>query len=445
MRSSVVLLTHPGYEANLPEIVRGFKAQSDLAEHDVILVLDGGVRLPLDVPSRWKIVRGNWQHPPSARNAGLTHVKTPWVFYLDGDNLFDLEYICRMLQATTSAPADVGVLYTDLRRVKKDGTLHKDIKMPDWTLDIATELSIVDTGSLWRTDALRMAGGWQEGTGMLDDYTTASRMFSYGWKGAKVPNLVNTLTQHESCRSLNVHLIPETLWKTRRTTLLTLFAGRDHVFKPLMDWYSAAELPKKTELLWVDNSNSPEFGALLTRTMAELQDTRKEIVAATLLRDESTLEKDTVLAVHRHVAKLYNLALTRITSPAVVTIEDDVIAPLNGLRDVLAPIAPYSRVAGVSACYPSRGNPLVSVSASNREKWIDMVPMEDVVSHPEPYMPIGMIGGGFTAWHTPLLRKVLPMQPGNDLGWDGSTCAKLNAMGYRVQLASRVVCAHLTA
>lgn len=436
----LVILTHAAYSRHLPAVLHAVQAQrADLGE--IVLVLNGaGVHVP-PLPRGVRIVRGEWESPQDARNAGLeAATSSAWLCYLDGDNIPSAGYFGAMRRAVNAAPESVAMLYPGtVLRVTEDTAAERVFVMPEWDEHEARAKSICDTAAAWRASALRSAGGWFTQSGMLDDYTTALQLIAEGWKGQRVADAVAVLRHHEGRRSRQIDTIPVTLWHARRHALVTLFAGRSEPLAPLVDWYCRAELPPQTVVYWVDNSRSADFRARLWEAAAKLGK-RPEVQGVSIIRDDRTC-RPTFAGIHSHVASLYNRTLRAVSADAIVTIEDDVIPPLSALPAILAPLQPWTKNAAVAAVYPSRENPHVANVALEKLQWVRMpriaaLPANSVV-------PVGMVAGGCTAWSAPHLKRMLPLQISPRLGWDGNLCRRMNEAGLRLTLATGVRCAHL--
>jgi len=435
----LVILTHPAYERHLAEVLACVQKQR-AALDEVVLVINGRVRLPL-LPPGIRVVRGTWDSPQTARNAGLAAAHCHWMCYLDGDNLPTAAYFRTMREAAQAAPATVAILYpgTVLRITEQTEAQHVFV-MPEWNECEAREKSIADTSSAWRVSALRAVGGWFSPSGMLDDYSTVLQLIHQGWGGQRVAKAVSVLRHHEGRRSRALETIAPTLWHARRHAILTLFAGRERPFPQLLDWYRRADLPPHTTIHWVDNSGSASFHARLWRA-AKILGSRPEITGITITRDDRRLTSGTFEAIHTHVASLYNTALRAIDADVIVTIEDDVIPPRDALPALLAPLQPWTSTAGVAAVYPSRDNPRVANVALEKLEWKRMLLLSAMPAN--TLWPVGMVAGGCTAWNAATLHRMLPLQISPRLGWDGNLCARLNQSGYRLLLATGIRCAHL--
>ncbi len=435
----LVILTHAAYERHLAEVLVCVQRQRASLD-EVVLVLNGDIRLP-SLPPGIRVVRGTWDSPQAARNAGLAAACCQWMCYLDGDNLPTEAFFRTMRQAAEGVPATTAILYPGtVLRVTEQTEAQRVFVMPEWSEFEAREKSIADTSSAWRVTALRSVGGWFPQSGMLDDYSTVLQLIHQGWGGQRVAKAVSVLRHHEGRRSRALETIAPTLWQARRHAILTLFAGRERPFPRLLDWYRRAELPPHTTFHWVDNSGSAAFHDRLWRA-AKTLGSRPEITGINITRDDRRRTSGSFEAIHTHVASLYNTALRAMDADAIVMIEDDVIPPRDALPTLLAPLQPWTSIAAVAAVYPSRHDPHVANVALEKLEWQRMPQLRDLPA--STLWPVGMVAGGCTAWNAPALHRMLPLQISARLGWDGNLCARLNQSGYRLLLATGIRCAHL--
>jgi glycosyltransferase involved in cell wall biosynthesis len=145
----------------------------------------------------------------AARNAGLEQVETPWVAFLDDDDVWAPDHLARLLRAVARSPgggdgvdlAAAGNLVTDLRR----RVLHVQ-RSP-----VAPELrehllvrNVLGTPSrvLLRADAVRRAGGFDGAFSVLADWDLWLRVVRPG-------NVVVTddLTVGYTWHDANMHVV----------------------------------------------------------------------------------------------------------------------------------------------------------------------------------------------------------------------------------------------
>jgi hypothetical protein len=160
----------------------------------------------------------------------------------------------------------------------------------------------------------------------------------------------------------------------------------------------------------------------------------------------------TLIDKHKRIAKLYNHVLTNINTDFILTIEDDVIIPINTIEYLFSVFKPkhmtlnknvlyYGAVGGL---YQSPSNSELAVAALDNDKWENMPKYKDSFYK---IVDVGFIGGGCSMWFNGALKQALPMQPkiiNNKLyGWDSDVCNKIKKAGYSICLNGNVICNHL--
>ena len=148
---------------------------------------------------------------------------------------------------------------------------------------------------------------------------------------------------------------------------------------------------------------------------------------------------------HVHVARLYSVIFPRVTEDAVVTLEDDMVPPLDGMRRLVEEMSEANRVGVVAGVYRDRLHPDKICVAFNKQRWLDVPPYDALPQEP---FEIGMTGGGFALILNKVLQQVLPVKcaaypEGYTLGWDGKMCTDFTALGYRILAHPAVMCGHL--
>jgi glycosyltransferase involved in cell wall biosynthesis len=443
---SIVVLTHDAYLRWLPDVMAGIHRQKSAIRELILVVNSDSAKLPdLRRFGSLKVIQQKFASPNDARNAGLAHVKTDWVCYVDGDNIPVEGYFARISKFATDAPGDVAILYPDIKRVREDGWV-KEIHMPDWDFWKCREQSIIDTCSAWRASALREAGGWFTPASCLQDYTTALKLTQRGWKARKARGLTATLRDHAASVSSKGHGKSETLWHARRFAVVTLFAGRRRCLAPLMDWYMKETFPPDSHLIWVDDSDDAAFHSALCDYVKIL----RPRVASIVVWKNPCKRKDTstLIGRHGHVADMYTRVIRSVLADVYLTIEDDVIARKGAVKQILecGIHIPYSKWGGICAVYPTRSSKdrVYMCASVPKDRWIRC----PISGFPPKVVEMGYIGAGFAAWSGAALHKALPLQSavalqGEWSGWDAALCCKLAKLGYKVGVDGRIHCQHL--
>jgi hypothetical protein len=227
---------------------------------------------------------------------------------------------------------------------------------------------------------------------------------------------------------------------------VTLWGGRAHAERTL-DWLATADLPPQSTLYWLDNS-----GGKFTATLREQwhQRLRRRFLRLAFIHGgapytakpgEGLLDPGR----HIHITRLYNRIFGRVTEDMVVTLEDDLVPPRDAVRSLLRLWQASDRIGLAAGVYRDRVDPRRPVVAPHQDSWQDIPPYEALPAEP---FEAAMVGGGFLLMANQALQQVLPVRcrrypNGHATGWDGTLCADLKALGYRVMVDPTVRCAHL--
>ena len=243
-----------------------------------------------------------------------------------------------------------------------------------------------------------------------------------------------------------VHGSTQTRWDTAQFAIVTLWGGRAHA-EHTLDWLATAELPPNTVLYWLDNSGG-KFTAQLRAAWE--QRLRQRFLRLVFLHGGAPYRaKDGVPALdpgrHIHIAKLYNRIFTRVFEEVVITLEDDMVPPVDGVRSLLELLEASAGVGLVGGAYRDRLDPRRIVAARHKRLWLDFPQFDTLPKEP---FEVGLAGGGFTLMTNRALQHALPVRcqrfgPDYSSGWDGNLCADITAYGYRVMVHPAVRCAHL--
>lgn len=235
----------------------------------------------------------------------------------------------------------------------------------------------------------------------------------------------------------------QTRWDTSEFAIVTLWGGRAHAERTL-DWLATAEMPRNTVLYWLDNSGGKFTARLRAEWAQRLRPRFRRLVwlhAGAPYRAKGLTDPGR----HVHIARLYNRIFLRVFEEIVVTVEDDMVPPPDGIRALLKLLETGDRVGVASGVYRDRMDPSRIVATRHKRYWVDM-PQYDALPA-EPF-EVGMTGGGFTLMTNRALQQALPtrcqrFENGYSSGWDGVLCADLAAFGYRVIVDPVIRCAHL--
>lgn len=443
MDIAVVLVCHGAYLPLLAECIRSIDGQTHKAKEKV-LALDDCEPPEWMKLSTWKIVRGKWGSPNPGRNLGVQSTISPWIVFFDADNVMPATYLEEVRAKIATAKSNVGFIYPTICYTDDKLQMVRRLDVPEWDYWTMRERTYVDTSAAWRRDAIDTVGGWPDQQLNLDDYAMAMKMTAKGWHGLKggfqVMMRQHKIGQRRSTVCRNDDKLERSLWTIRTLGIVTLFAGRGQTFDDWWDFILGAHLPPKTSLYIVDNSDDPAFLARLSKALADLASTgRFRSITRIVEANPFRFKKDDEYKVperHKRVADLYNLILPKVDDDFVLTLEDDMCPPHNGIWELMKLFKPYGTTGIVGSAYPSGHNPEHVCAAKNRDIWNDVPKMSDLGTDAVEY---GFVGGGFTLYNNAIVKRSLPLisrpnHKGYLMGWDGHLCYLARGMGYRVVL-----------
>ncbi len=128
-------------------------------------------------------LEGEWGNGNVARNQGLKQARTEWIQFLDADDLLQPNKIHSQLeQATNQAQVVIGPLIT--RHQKHGSAIRNSRTLPRPGEDLFEQWlrwEVCQTGAaLWKTEALRSLGGWNEEFSCCQDNELTMRALQAG-------------------------------------------------------------------------------------------------------------------------------------------------------------------------------------------------------------------------------------------------------------------------
>ena len=111
---------------------------------------------------------------PAARNEGLRHAQTPYVYFFDSDDVFSRDFVEAILPWLEKGKWDM--VFVPVRQRNEQGALS--VRSYQMTDSPAVQIlnSMLSTQSLvFRTDWLRSIGGWREGLPIWQDWELGIR------------------------------------------------------------------------------------------------------------------------------------------------------------------------------------------------------------------------------------------------------------------------------
>jgi len=451
---AVIVTTHRPYLRFLRNCLESVRCQTIQPEERILIVDDAPVPEWVGREfGNWRIMAGAWHDPNKARNVAIAEAKGDWVVVVDGDNWLHPEYVGSCRDTISRAPARVAIVYADLDRwTTPDGPHRGRDRLPErwnyWNLRLRNYIS---TTSAMKRAAVLEAGGYGD-TDSYDDWALAHRMSARGWVGqwqpipicvrhGGVPHRVGTT----GCRGLPF------MHGHRTYGILSLMAGREAMLGRWTQWLLGAWLPRHVHVYALDNSRTPGYGRSLRAALEQLGESGR-FDGVTYLR--SNRVPDPSLSHWRswHVGQLYNEALPAVGEDMVLTIEDDMVPPPNGFRQLIDCQPARVQFGAVAAAYLSRLGGGRVCAAFGRDYCDGRVYKRHVR---QTLMPVGVVGGGFTLWANALLKtRCLPFrfehwgrtasEPGTPTAWDTIACADIAAAKYKVGLLGSCWADHVT-
>lgn len=437
---AVVVICHEAYLGFLPRCIGAIDEQKLAATQKILVLDDCSINFPLR--PEWVVIRGSWKNPNKARNAGLEYVKTEWVTFADADNQMHHNYLSSYLLELTQIKFNVGVLYPSILRMNEASSeLVWQKKATQYSYWKFRRQNMIDTSSMWRTDAVK-GSRWNEEVDNYDDYALAVRITRQGWKG-QASEAMSFLNNHGANRSNVGDKWLDSLYKISSLTVVMLVAGRD-ITEEIIAWVVKEKWPKEINFVFVDDSGKRNFNKRLREWVEPLYDFASS-VSIVKANDNQRINDELGKweQVHYHVSELYNQVLPGIQSEFVMTLEDDVLPPKGGAFQLFLDIASHNQVkVAVSGVYESRDHRDHAAVSMQKDAWRDMPKLEDI---PKELHEVGMIPGGFSLYQNWALQLALPLtvtHTPDKIGWDGTLSKRFSSMGYPVYLDGRVICKH---
>ena len=443
---AIIVTCHAPCMKYLPEALHSIDKQIPLPAERYV-VFDSCEPIP-GITKQWRVLRGNWGHPSSGRNAGFNATSAPWLIFWDADNIMPDGYINHIQKRLGEIAQDVAILYPDIHYCDANMKPQRLWKTPEWDYWSMRAENCVDTASSWRREAIDLVGGWSTQSA-LEDYVLAQDVTAAGWKACKSmapPILKRVLSESRSIsRYRNGNHLYD-IWKARSLAIITLLAGRELIFHKWVDFLNKAELPPKTALYVLDNSGNEEFTQQAFDTCRHILKSRRmtHLYFSSTGRPHLAEGKDRnqIKMRHEHVARLYTSIFPKIHEEFILTLEDDVEPPLDSIRKLGSEFGWYSpeKIGAIAAAYPMAHIAGCVCAGTGSKNWGEAIRWQQLKDKP---IEVGCVGGGCTMWANWAIRG----QPINfwwdrKMGWDASLSAQIKKKGYRVLLHGGVRCQH---
>lgn len=328
----------PGYHQFLPDSVGSALAQQH-AEATVTVVAD---RCPeaRDVMAQWPQVRllqidaGSAQ---VARRTAFHATSNPLVMFLDADDVLPPDYAAAAVDLLRH-DQKAAIAYSDLQRFGDDDgctsfparVSYRDILRSNCIHSGAvTWRRLVDMTQALDTD-LRF--------GSCEDWRLWRSILAGGLHALKMePKYL--YRQHSGSRTASINRTWSDAFAMHAETITVLIplSGRSWAWPGFADWLDRQTWPRlQVDLRLLDTSARPDFGRMVRHWCAECDypavTYRAATVAAPGLADlpRRTGEK-TQMDVNAAMLRIWHHLALGITTPLAVTIEDDILPPLDAI------------------------------------------------------------------------------------------------------------------
>lgn len=168
-----------------------------------------------------------------ARNQGTAQVETPFVIWLDADDIL----LPRFVECTVQAYQSGAYVYTDWR-------LHGKDKIVPPILSPHTQGQEHVITTLMPIAAWRDTGGFDESLDSLEDEDFYRKLHAYGWKGVKADYIGLDYRRNRGFSKVNSEAVDPDIQKKRIEEKQTLFEKRYRRFAEMFVFVSGKQKPQ---------------------------------------------------------------------------------------------------------------------------------------------------------------------------------------------------------
>jgi len=318
---------------------------------------------------RVKYLRVDFGDVSKARNAGFDylsqHCRTDFVLPVDADNWLPSEYVASLLPGFTDAKGGVvyGVRWPHCEKGRPID--DKPLPLVEFNHDQLRVKNFADNCALIRWEALEQVRGWNGDKFGMEDWLLWLRITAAGWsmKGINSP----------FCYRMHIHQAhqkPDPIGRRARAfeygckvAVVTLFGGRK--LHNAFDVLNTLEWAGEMHHVALDNSGDAQFkhgllsllaGAYRPFAYAECRERALPQASAGEMSNSAELRRAHAYTFQQHMTRLYTQARGMIPADAdfVLTLEDDVTPPPDGLRALARVLAQDASAGMVAGVVPSR-------------------------------------------------------------------------------------------
>lgn len=427
---TLVVTCHEEYASYLRHLLRVWEELTKELDWNLVLALDGFSYAP--VSDRWEVIEGKWGTPSGGRQEAIRRKKHGWVLYWDADNIPTEDWVEAVEFARKHPDREpVGIFFSEVTRIPI-GQMEPRYRM------------CVDTASLWRIEAVHLAGGWDQRPEIeQEDWVMSIKVAEMGWRLHPLGVRLNW-ADHGKNRSKNISEVSRFL--SRDVGVIVPMRGDSVLAARWARSFADHHFPPDTGLTIVDTSDSAYFARYVdTELIPYLQSNAplRRVTHITCPPAPSARYHD----IHRCVGRAFNVGFRCSPESLILTWEDDVYpenpATLRNLIPEICPLGPFD-VAG--ALVPDREIEKRVIAAIQKDRWVGMPSFDEC--REKKKMLVGMLGGGFTLFNRMTLHQIpffgptLDPEEHSNLGWDGFLFRRINNAGRKVLLRCDLPCVH---
>lgn len=354
---AVVIISH-NYARFLPRAIRSVRSQTRVPD-ELIVIDDSSSDNTQEVAGNFDVqsYRIDLGHQYHSMAKGLEVTDSDIICFLDADDHLSPSYIAQGLATFTSY--DIGVVYSDMQ---KFGDSEETMRFPEFSMGLLHRDNFMHAGSLVRREALVSSRALYTGIpGGMDcptDWYVWRQVCKEGWKAKKQTALYMYRTHEQSQTVLEAHSLPPHFYRAalieEPVTFFIALSGRMRYWKRMLRFLNKQTWPRdKVKLVLVDSSSSQKFHKRVKRwayssDYDDIRVVRYDAGEKAGVADDDRRDDSVRHSVQRAVARIYNKMAREISTEYVLTIEDDVLPPLNVAETLLRSFDPST----VSVCAP---------------------------------------------------------------------------------------------
>lgn len=387
-----------------------------------------------------RYLRVDFRNVYLTRRAGLEATTSPFVVFLDADDMIAPPYLMECLAVMKSDEA-IGIVTSDLQAFgSRSQRIHhagRNIEAANW----------IHAGSMVRRIALTTSAAYERPIPPEQshaDWYAWRHVIRAGWKVGRIPTASYLYRQHDqsmmAVRGAGWPYYEEASLACEPITLVLPLSGRARYWPRLREWAEAQR--RVTDLLVIDTSSDVDFRRNVRRWLADLPvDSTKYVSLGSSngLADSDRRIGGTVnqayRAVQRMMPRIYRHLRESVTTEFVMIVEDDVLPPEDAIERLLHSMG--INIAAVSGHVPSRWNLTASISWDRDQRTI---PLEQNSG--------GVVDVGGTGFGCLLLRRSAMLQAppfhngGKTQNYDVEFSRAVRQAGWRWLLDWSVSCGH---